>query len=309
MRQVVACILAGLFAGLPASAEAAPRPDPRNLEGVWTNGFLTTLERPPGLTALELSDAEAKAWEAKHPRTPEPSRGGPVGQEDTEWWELDAGLARIDGRARSSWIVDPPDGRLPYSPAGLAALQKAQGAARQPNDPETRPAAERCLMGIGGTSLPPMLNAGYSNLVQIVQTDRDVVMVPEMNTGPRIIPLNAASPEPGLSWIGHSSGHWEGDTLVVETSGFQPGAQWRAPSRLFVSSAGKVTERFRRTGRDEILYSFEVDDPATFMRPWRGEMSLRRTKARMFEFACHEGNYAMSGILGGAREEERAVQK
>lgn len=309
MRHIVAWVLAGLVVAIPAAVGAAPRPDPRDLEGIWTNGFLTTLERPPGLKALVLSDAEAKAWETEHPRTPEPSRGSPVGQDDTEWWELDAGLARIDGRARSSWIVDPPDGRLPYSPAGLAALQKAQGAARRADDPETRPAAERCLMGLGGTSLPPMLNAGYSNLMQIVQTGSHVVIVPEMNAGPRIIALSAAAREPGLSWSGRSAGRWDGDTLVVETTGFHPEAQWRAPSRLFVSSTGKVTERFRRTGPDDILYSFEVDDPATFTRPWRGEMSLRRAKGPMFEFACHEGNYSLSGILAGGREEDRAARK
>lgn len=295
---ILACALA-----LPAFAA-----DPaRDLEGVWTNAWLTTLERPAALKTLEVSDAEAAAFERAHPHTPEPARGGPVGQEDTEWWELGARLGRVGGHARSSWITDPPDGRLPYSPAGLAALQAAQAAARRPDDPEARPAAERCLMGIGGTSLPPMLNAGYNNLLQIVETRDDVVIVTEMNVGPRIVPLTRRPPEPGPAWSGHSTGHWDGATLVVETRGVQPGAQWRAPGRLFISSAGKITERFRRTGPDDILYSFEVDDPAVFTQPWRGEIPLRRAAAPMFEFACHEGNYSLAGVLAGARVEDRAA--
>jgi hypothetical protein len=294
-------MVAGLLALGVAGHTAAREPD---LEGVWTSAWLTTLERSPAFKTLEVSEAEAEAYERGHPGTPEPVRGGAVGQEHTEWWDLGAKLGRIDGRARSSWIVDPPDGRLPYSPAGLAALQAAQAAGRRADDPETRPAPERCLMGLGGTSLPPMLNAAYNNHLRIVQTHEAVVLVTEMNTGPRIVPLTVPTPEPGLAWSGRSTGRWDGDTLVVETTGFQPGAQWRAPGRLFISSSGKVTERFRRTGPDTILYRFEVDDPAVFTRTWRGEMPLRRATAPMFEFACHEGNYSLSGILGGARAEE-----
>lgn len=292
---------------LAGSAVAAPRtPD---LEGVWSNASITTLERPADLKTLELTDAEAQAYEAAHPGTPEPSRGGPVGQEDSEWWEMGGKLGRIGGRPRSAWIVAPADGRLPYSPAGLAALQRSQGSMRRADDPEARPAAERCLMGLGGASLPPMLNAAYNSHLQILQTGDHVVIVTEMNVGPRIIPLAPHAAEPGPAWSGHSRGRWEGDTLVVETTGFQAGAQWRAPARLFISSAGRVTERFRRTGRDEILYSFEVDDPATFTQVWRGEIPLRRAAQPMFEFACHEGNYSLSGILAGAREEDRAAAK
>jgi hypothetical protein len=222
---------------------------------------------------------------------------------------MGASLGRIGGRARTSWIIDPPDGRLPFSPAGLAALQRAQAAARRPDAPETRPAAERCLMGLGGTSLPPMMNGSYANLLQIVQTPTAVVIVPEMHVGPRIVPLAAGPSEPGPAWSGHSRGRWEGGTLVVETQGFHPGAAWRAPSRLYISPAGKVTERFTRVGPDEILYAFTVDDPATYTQAWRGEMPLRRTTAAMFEFACHEGNYSLSGILAGGREEDRMANK
>jgi hypothetical protein len=244
--QLWAAALASVFA---AGAAFAQVPD---LSGLWTNASLTTLERPALFQALELTDAQAAAYEAAHPGTPEATRGDAVGQEHTEWWEMGGKLARLNGRARTSWIVEPADGRLPYSPTGLAALQARQAQARSFDAPETRPSAERCLMGVQGSSLPPMMNPGYNTQLQIVQTRDHIVIVPEMNVGPRIIPLDPAAREPGTSWNGHSVGRWEGPTLVVETTGFQPQAQWRAPLRLFISSTAKVTERFTLTGPDEV---------------------------------------------------------
>ena len=291
-----------------AAAFTAPRnkvgqPD---LEGVWSYASITTLERPAALKTLELSEEEARAYETAHPGTPEPARGGGVGQDESEWWEMGGKLGRLDGKARSSWVVEPEDGKLPYSPAGLAALAKAQAGGRNFDAPEARPAPDRCLMAVGGGSLPPMLNAGYGALLRIVQTRDYVVILTEMNVGPRIIPLTDARHDPGPAWSGHSSGRWEGDTLVVETTGFHPHAQWRGPSRLLISPTGKVTERFSRVGKDQIRYAFTVDDAATFTRTWRGEMPFKRTAEQMFEFACHEGNYSMSGILAGGREQDRA---
>lgn len=298
--------LAGIaLAGALVAGDAAGADRKPDLEGVWSYAWITTLERPARFAGLELTEADANAFEAQHTGIPEPAAGGPVGQETTEWWEMGGRLGRIGGRPRTSWIVEPADGRIPYSPKGLAALAARQTLARSFDNPEGRPAAERCLMGIGGTSLPPMLNAGYNALLQIVQTRDHVVLVTEMNVGPRIIPLGDARAEPGGAWSGHSTGHWDGQTLVVETSGFHPGAGWRAPSRLFIGAAGKVTERFTKVGPDEILYAYTVEDPATFTRPWRGEMPLRRSRQPMFEFACHEGNYSLPGILAGGREQER----
>lgn len=298
----------GLFLALclAGSAAAGGKPDPRDLEGVWSSASITTLERPPALKALELTEAEAKAYEAQHPGSPEIARTSGVGQEDSEWWEMGGKLGRIGGRARSSWIVAPADGRLPYSPAGLAALQTAQGGLRATDNPEERLATDRCLMGAGGTSLPPMMNSSYNSQLQIVQTRTDVVIVPEMNAGPRIIPLQAQTRTPGVAWTGQSQGRWDGDVLVVETTGFHPGARWRGPGRLYTSSTARVTERFRRIGPDEILYSFEVDDPAVFTTAWRGEMPLRRSGKPIYEYACHEGNYSLPAILAGGREQERA---
>lgn len=304
MRWTAVLCAAALVSALAARAALAQVPD---LSGLWTNASLTNLERPAAFGRLELTEAEADAYERSHPGTPEPTRSDAVGQDGTEWWEMGGKLGRLNGRARSSWIVDPANGRLPYSPAGLAALQARQELARSFDAPEARPPAERCLMGLHGSSLPPMLNTAYNNHLHIVQTRDYLVIVAEMHSGPRIIPLRASAPDAGASWNGQSVSRWEGRTLVVETTRFHPQAQWRAPGRLFISTGAKVTERFTRTAADEIRYQFEVDDPAIYSQPWRGEMPLRRALGPMFEFACHEGNYALPGILAGGREEERAA--
>jgi hypothetical protein len=305
-RSAFGCFLLALSVLTGGATAAERRPD---LEGVWSYAWITSLERPAAFTALELTEAQAKAFEAGHTGVPEPATGGPVGQDTSEWWDMGGKVGRIAGQPRSSWIVDPANGKLPYSPAGLAALAASRAAAQKPDNPETRPAPERCLMGLGGTSLPPMLNASYNGQLRIVQTPGAVVVLTEMNAGPRIIPLGDGRHEPGGAWNGHSVGHWEGATLVVETTGFHRGTEWRTPSPLYVSAAGKVTERFTKVGPDEIRYAYVVDDPATFTQVWRGETPLRRSRQPMFEFACHEGNYSLSGILGGARQQEREAAR
>ncbi len=310
MRSIAFVLSAFILLVTPAVA-AEPYRSPRtasgapDLEGLWSSAAITTLERPAAFKALEASDAEATLYEAQHTGVPEPARGGTVGQDESEWWEMGGRLGRIDGRARTSWIVEPKDGQLPYSPAGQAALRARQTTGMSGFDgPEVRPAAERCLMGVGGVSLPPMINAGYNNLIQVVQTRDHVVIVAEMHVGPRIVPLASQPREPGGDWNGRSVGRWQGDTLVVETDGFHPGAQWRAPSRLYLGPRARVVERFTRVGPDELRYAFAVEDPDTFTKPWRGEMPLRRSAGPRFEFACHEGNYSLAGILAGARRQE-----
>lgn len=302
-RNLSACALATAMLASAGGSDAAPRRPP-NLEGLWTNAALTTLERPPAFHDLIVPEAQAKAFEAGHSGKPAVSKE--VGQEDSEWWDLGRALGRIAGQARSSWIVQPADGRLPYSDAGLAALKARQAQLMSNFDgPEVRPATERCLAGLGGASGPPILNAAYNNHIQIVQTPDNVVIVTEMNHDARIVPLTPPPRFAGPTWSGNPTGHWEGDTLVVVTTGFHSGLGWRAPSPLYMSPAAKVTERFTRTSADEILYAFTVEDPATFTQPWRAEMPLRRTAGPMFEFGCHEGNYSMAGVLAGGREKDR----
>ena len=296
-------ICAGAEAGgyrAPRTAAGAP-----DLEGVWTTQSLTSLERPEGLSATVVSEAEAKAFEATHDGTPA-IPGDDVGHSTSEWWDLGARLARMDGKIRGAWLTDPPDGRLPYTEAGRKALGGQVNAMLSAYDgPEVRPAPERCLVGAASSSTPPILNAAYNSNLQIVQTADHVVIVTEMTRDARIVPLRDARQAPGPDWNGQSVGRWEGDTLVVETAGFHPGAEWRMPAPLYISAEAKVTERFTRVSADEIRYAFVVEDPKTYSRTWRGELPLRPAPRPMYEFACHEGNYSLTGVLSGARQKER----
>ena len=304
MRTLVAT--AALAAFLSADAAAQAWKPSRDLEGLWTNASLTTLERPAPFKALVVPDADALAFESAHPRRPNLPFADDVGQGDVEWWEMGAGLGRIDGQARSSWIVEPADGRLPLTAEALRRVQDRQASVLRDFDgPEARPSPERCLTATSGVSTPPMLNTSYNNHLQIVQTRHHVVLIAEMNHDARIISLVGEPPGPGPSWYGRSTARWEGYTLVVESTGFRPETAWRFPSRLYISPEARVTERFTRISSDEIRYAFSVDDPSTYARPWRGEMPLRRAKGPMFEFACHEGNYSIAGALAGARQAER----
>ncbi|MDB5423007.1 MAG: hypothetical protein JWQ29_423 [Phenylobacterium sp.] len=289
-------------AGYRAPRTPSGQPD---LQGVWSTASLTTLERLAAFDALVVGEAQARAYEAGDDGTPHLT--DPTGQNDTEWWERGATLGRLGGQARSSWLIDPADGRLPYSAAGAKALKDAQAALLTRFDgPEQRPTSERCLMGLGGTTGAPLQNSSYNNLYQLVQTPDHVVIAAEMIHDVRIIPLKEGRPPfEARSWSGVSVGRWEGDTLVVETTGFHARSGWRTPSRLYLSPDAKVTERVTRTSPTEIRYEYAVDDPAVFTRVWRAEMPMRRSPGPIYEFACHEGNYSLSGVLAGGRQQER----
>lgn len=163
---------------------------------------------------------------------------------------------------------------------------------------------------MGGTAGPPFNNTGSNSLLQIVQTRDNVVIVAEMVHDARIVRLEDRRHIPAAvkPWMGDSVGRWEGDTLVVETTNFHPGERWHwnDGSYLLIAETARITERFTRTGPNEILYRFEVVDPTSYTQAWRGEMLLRATAGPMYEYACHEGNHALANILGGARAEEKA---
>jgi hypothetical protein len=291
--------------GYKVPRTASGRPD---LQGLWTNASLTHLERPRDLQSLVITEAAATAYEASHDGAPK-IPGDDVGQDTTEMWEQGGKLARLAGEVRTSWLTDPADGRLPYSEAGRKLLQRSMGALYTDFDgPEVRPAMERCLLGSNSTSGPPMLNAGYNNNYQFVQTKDHLVVIVEMNHDARIIPLAPALQAAAAQirpWMGRSVGRWEGDALVVETDNFNLIGSWRGSSPLYISPAARVTERFTRISADEIRYEFAVDDPAVYTQVWRGELPLRRATAPMYEVACHEGNYSMTGILAGGRHKDR----
>ena len=305
MRGLILGVAAGLVGALAAAAQAAPYHAPRtwfgapDLQGAWTNNALTRLERPPGVASLVVSGPEAAALQARLTKGLRERPGDVVGQGESEWPE-GAELARIDGRIRTSWIIDPADGRLPYTPAARKARGAAGGGL---DDPEDLSPSDRCLGASWGAAGPPMLNPPYAPGYRIVQTADEVVILTEINHEVRHIRLNAAH---GAirQWGGDSVGRWEGDTLVVETVKFHPQESYRAPV-LLMSPHARVIERFTRIAPREIRYAFEVDDPATFTSAWRGETPLHASTAPMFEYACHEGNYSLPGMLAGARKAER----
>jgi hypothetical protein len=308
---------------VPANGWAVPRtPDGRpDLQGIWNAATITPVERPPEFNGkLTVSDADAARFARDFLESSSLDRrdGGPERDRSRAYpnYFVDRGtqLARVDGAFRTSLIVDPPDGRIPELTGEgqrRAAAQRAAtsdageqaGAAGQGiyDDPELRPLAERCLLSFGSGSGPPALPILYNNLKQIVQTPTHVMILNEMVHDARIIPVsNARQPHGMRKWMGDSIGRWEGDTLVVETARFTDKTRFRGSTEEL-----KVTERFTRVDQNTILYRFTVDDPRTWTRPWTAEYPWVATDDPLYEYACHEGNYAFGGILRGARLLER----
>jgi hypothetical protein len=224
---------------------------------------------------------------------------------------LDKSQHTIAHNLRTSQIIDPPDGRLPPQVPEAAKRAQAQAAERkqqggQYDKVQNMPTGSRCII-MGGAG-PPLRDAGYNSTYHVVQGQGNVMILTEMIHDARIIPLdNRPAPAAGLKqWVGMSRGRWEGETLVVETTNFNGrnpigGGRGGAPS----SDQAKVTERFTRISDDQIEYKFTVEDPQTWTRPWTAVNYLQKTNGPIFEFACHETNIGVSGILGGARADEK----
>jgi hypothetical protein len=236
--------------------------------------------------------------------------GQAVGGYNMFWADFGTQVAIVNGERRSSLIVDPPQGRVPELRPDAQKLVSAADR-RGYDGPEQRPLGERCLLAFGNASGPPMLPVMYNSNYQIVQTADTVMILVEMPHDVRMIHLDNKPLPAGLRpWMGHSVGRWEGDTLVVETS--------RLRKEQYISIGGggtyryvpssenlKVIERFKRTGPRTILYEFTVEDPQIFTQSWGGQVPLNAIDQPLYEYACHEGNYALPGILAGAREAER----
>ena len=315
--MIARSILAGALALIAFAAQAQPVAayrTPRtawgapDLMGLWTNLTLTPLQRPKAFSDLTVEPAAAAAFGKASREAFETEEDG-VGGRQSEWWEFAPELTRVDGRYRTSLIVEPADGQLPYSEKGRAiARDGVTGTLTRMEGPEVRPSPERCLTGGAGSTSVPMLPGRHSGHYRIIQT-RDEVVIAFETSGVRIIRLGARAHPPAhiRPWAGDSIGRWEGDTLVVETANLNPGELHKTPQPFSISADARVTERFRRVGANEILYTFDVEDPALFTRPWRGEMMFLATDARVFEYACHEGNYSLPGILAGARVGEKTA--
>jgi hypothetical protein len=316
---------AALWIGLllPASILAQDYEPPRtqsgkpDLQGYWSNASLTQLQRNANYENLVIPASEIEDFTRNnHQNVRQATDDGLVQGELLDGSDLGKGRGYnafwvdpgtrygiVKGEARTSWIVEPEDGRIPFSDAGND-LRRVNRAKFSGNDgPEGRALGERCIIGFGSTGGPPMNNVLYNNMYQIVQTDDYVMILVEMVNDARIIPISDEHrPSEHKRWLGDSIGRWEGDTLVVETINLHPQQAPRNAAPL--SSEGKIIERFSRYSDEQILYTFEVSDPIYYTQNWRGEMSLNASENRLYEYACHEGNYGLPGILAGARRED-----
>jgi hypothetical protein len=336
MRRTAALLAALLALAVPADLWAAPAAKwvaPRaadghpDLSGVWSNASVTKLTRLPGTKSLTISAAEADALGKSNPMTRRaeadakatdvgegaPVVGGDPGGYNMFWLDPGRTLARVKGEFRTGWIVDPADGQLPFSAAGKALVAKTNAysrAADTPADPENLEPWDRCLISSRGSGGPGMLNNIYNSNYQIVQTPGSVAILVEMIHDARNIPVfptraaaqAAHGPAVMHRWLGDSTAWWEGDTLVVET--INVNAEQGRAGPIFMTPKGRVTERFTRASADQIFYAFEVEDPTYYTQPWRAEMSLNALKDQVYEYACHEGNYALVDILRGMRAGE-----
>jgi hypothetical protein len=282
-----------------------------DLQGIWTIGTATPFERPAELAGKEyFTEKEAAEFEKQTAISRDADRRGATPDADLRsaynngWYDWGSKVVKT---RRTSIIIDPPDGRVPALTSKgqeafrAAALRRAQ----PPAGPEDIGLAERCL--VFPTAGPPMLPYAYNNNYHIVQTPNYVMIAVEMVHDARIIPVDG---RPHLDksvrqWLGDSRGHWEGDTLVVDTTNFDGRTRFGFLYNGLTDENYHLTERFTRTDPDTILYRFTVDDPTIYVRPFTGELTMSRIPGPLFEYACHEGNYSMTGMLSGARADEK----
>jgi hypothetical protein len=305
-----------IFASLALIGCANAQTKIPDLQGVWTNVTLTSLERPAEFAGKPtLTDAEAKAWEKSDKETGSIDgdvnnrvlrNAGSAGTGAYNDLFIDRGneLARVDGRKRTSLIIEPSDGRIPpltdAARTRMGSTVRGAGTFGAYDDIKQRPLSERCIIGFGSTAGPPMLPVLYNNNYEIVQTPDTVMILVEMVHDTRIVRLNGKHPGADVRFLlGDSIGHYEGDTLVVDTTNFRPEIRFRGSSENL-----HITERFRRVDKNTVLYRATIDDPTTFSKPWTVEYPFVATAGPIYEYACHEGNYAIEDILGGARKME-----
>ncbi len=294
---------------------ATPWGDP-DLQGIWDFRTITPMERPAELagkavlTAEEAADFEARENRRLNRDLVDPEKGGAIYPPESEggvvpyneFW-YDRGNSLVEDR-RTSLIVDPPDGRIPPLTAAAAERVAARSAYLRDHPADSwhdRSLGDRCILGFNAG--PPMVPSAYNNNVQLLQTPDHVVILNEMVHNARIVPLDGRPHGTVRQWVGDSRAHWEDATLVVETRGFGDLVGFRGGATANL----RVVERFTLVGAEGLRYEFTLEDPETWTRPWTAVVPMKRTPGPMFEYACHEGNYAMDGILGGARAEERAA--
>jgi hypothetical protein len=314
-RSLIEASIVSLLAVASLSAQSAPAPAPApkagvipraadghpDLTGIFTNATRTPFERPDIFAGKPtISDEEARKWEAReNQRWEEGSKidgGRPVsiegGAYNVLFYDNGRELTRVGGQKRTSIVVDPPDGHVPpMLPEARARLARRRTII--PGDYKSLSNDTRCL--VGNTPSVPLVPAAYNNNVEIVQTADSILIEVEMVHDARIIHMNANHQPPSVrQWFGDSIGHWEGDTLVVETTNFNDETHYRGSTKDL-----KVTERFKRVSDKTIEYRATIEDPSTWTKPWSLELAFSSIPGPLYEYACHEGNYAMEGILGG----------
>ena len=335
-RKAVAATIIGCsvaFLSAPSMAQSSDRPQ---LTGVWTNASLTSLNRPQGVDSLVVSPADAEKiaagtaiagiapgdFDDNAPANTE-SGAPPAGSIDfglrgynSFWTDPGSSLALVKGEFRTSYIIDPHIGRVPRLEVPKVSFTDRGFGSRyltgmgDNSGPEALPLAERCLLGFGNTAGPGMMGTLYNSTYQFVQTDDYVMILAEMAHDARIIPLFDSAedarantrPQVMEQWLGDSRGWYEGDTLVVETINIKPTQMEQ--SSVAITDDGTITERFSRHSNSEIVYQFIVEDSNLYRQPWTAELSFYATEGPVYEYACHEGNYAMPGMLAGARLQE-----
>ena len=266
-----------------------------DFQGIWATSFLTTIERPDGVASLVVTPDQASALaatiRAKIPAVIDP---------DVQLHDIQV-LAMVKGEYRTSVIVDPEDGRMPFTQKGLDLAAWVDARNKTYDDPEQRPLAERCLENL---AYAPIRTLRVTLPRQIVQTRDSIVISPEDSSGARVIHLGGQAPPDVVRSIGgYSVGHWENDTLVVETTHLRAVDPARnvAGRPLLLSRHAKVTEWFTRVSPTELFYRFTVEDAELYTRPWSGEFSMTRFDQPIYEYACHENNYSLTNILRGGR--------
>jgi hypothetical protein len=312
-------LLTAILLVAPIAAQQAPKkwspartPDGQpDLQGVWGFATITPLERPNELAGKQFfTEKEAAEYEKQLLQQTNKDRRDGSTEADVSrayndfWW--DSGN-KVVPTLRTSLIVDPPDGKLPALTAAARkrAGDRAEARRLHPYDgPEDRPLAERCL--VWGTAGPPILPSAYNNNIRIVQGAGYVAILNEMIHDIRIIPLDGRPhlPQNVRLWMGDSRGHWDGNTLVVDTTNFSDKTNFRGSDENM-----HLIERFTRSSDNRLIYQFTVDNETAFTRSWTAEIPMIRSESPMFEYACHEGNYSLMNVLAGARAEEKEAAK
>ena len=325
--SIVVSVICVLAAAPAALAQGEPKYTPPktswgapDLQGFFSTASLTTMTRPQGASGLIVSEeernklfnrniytrvAKEEAGKSEHTLLTD---ANPDRAYNRFWMDPGADLGRINGQYRSSWIVEPANGQIPFLDPKLAntrglSSSEEEYADRGSDNPEDRGVSERCIW-FGSSAGPVLSNTMYNNNIQIVQTPDHVMILGEMIHDVRIISLKGArNPASVPKWGGDSTGRYEGNTLVVETTNVEP------KQGSFISEKGKVTERFTRANEGQILYQYTVEDPTRYTQPWKGEMPLNAQTEGLYEYACLEGNYSMFNLLSGARVMEREGRK